>query len=114
MAPVAVGFLIFVVGFCIIGVKRLMTKEAPNPNNHNPYNNNSHNENILSAIGVFILGCFLFSTTIPLIFIKRNVLDVYDAKWYFFHAMFYVPSIIMPILYFIRKPKVIRSVCDLF
>ena len=117
-----------VCAYTILGIQKLLNKFkykltsgeiVPNQHNNNSdnnhYNNNVKNDNMLTASLTLTGVLLLILLPMPTILAYFNVLEFKATMRAFASVMAHiVPSVIIPLVYYIRKPRVRKCILELW
>ena len=81
-----------------------------------PYNNRAKNENMVGTTSLVLLGLLGLIYTFHMIFMQWGIIQ-YDKVFLRVNAytsVYYIPSIILPMIYFVMKPKCLKTALELF
>ena len=107
---------LFLIGISMTATKKVLMNLKDNSANILPYyNNRAKNDNIVSFAGLVLLGLFALMITLNLILIQQGVVH-YDeglSRVNVYMSFYYFPSIILPMCYFVMKPKCLIAAFEL-
>lgn len=98
----------FITGMLMVCIKKAIVRNQPQQIAP-AYNNRSKNETIVTFAGLVVIGMLLAATIIHLILMTTGVVKYKKGTIHVnsYFSVFYLPSIIMPILYMTFKPKIL-------
>ena len=73
------------------------------------YNHCIENETMLTPLLVFVIGIAISLNVIPLYLVTAGIFEQNDTLSFFnYQSIFLVPSVILPMSYFWKKPKCLK------
>ena len=106
---------IFIMVIHIISALLIAWKKFKNRNLIGPsipifkYNNCIKNETMLTPLLVFVIGVAIVINIVPIYLVTTGVFEQNDILSFFnYQSVFLVPSVILPMSYFWKKPKCLK------
>ena len=104
--------VIHIISALLIAWKKFKTRNLIGPSIPKPifkYNNCIKNETMLTPLLVFVIGVAIVINIVPIYLVGTGIFEQNDILSFFnYQSVFLVPSVILPMSYFWKKPKCLK------